>query len=198
LRHSGGNTRNETRLYAGRSENPELQLDTIQAVTTLQVQKISREVDAQAFDPSETTRRAPSEGEIKSYLQGALHDASLNKGKRYRFTQSNRGWLETLQTLLQSIGYRSWIYKEGKMRTVHTLETLATFLNFKFDPTGLELEEKIAYVRGFFDAEGGIPRVEDREVLYPTRAKRQTETRAIEGNFIGSRHRLRKNPQSEY
>ena len=50
-------------------------------MTTLQVQKISREV---VIDPSETTRRAPSEGEIKAYLQGALHDASLNKGRRYR------------------------------------------------------------------------------------------------------------------
>lgn len=128
------------------------------AVTTPQVQKISREV---VIDPSETTRRAPSEGEIKAYLQGALHDASLNKGKRYRFTQSNRGWLEKLQQLLQTLGYRSWIYKEGKTRTVHTLETLASFLDFKFDPIGLSKEEKIAYVRGFFDAEGGIPRIEN-------------------------------------
>jgi len=131
-------------------------------VTTLQVQKISREVPVKIIgDPSETTRRAPSEGEIKAYLQGALHDASLNKGKRYRFTQSDRRWLERLQELLQKIGHRSWIYKEGKTRTVHTLETLASFLDFKFDPIGLVLEEKLAYVRGFFDAEGGIPRIEN-------------------------------------
>ena len=127
-------------------------------VTKLQVQKISREV---VIDPSETTRRAPSEGEIKAYLQGALHDASLNKGKRYRFTQSDRRWLEKLQQLLQVIGHRSWIYKEGKTRSVHTLETLAPFLDFKFDPIELGREERIAYVRGFFDAEGGIPRIEN-------------------------------------
>ena len=128
----------------------------------LQVQKISREVGKQFLDPSETTRRAPSEGEIKAYLQGALHDASLNKGRRYRFTQSDRRWLEMLQQLLQIIGHRSWIYKEGKDRNVFTLETLASFLDFQFDPIGLsDIKEKLAYVRGFFDAEGGIPRKEN-------------------------------------
>ena len=40
-----------------------------------------------AIDPSETTRRSPKSEEIIAYLQGALHDASLNKGKRIRFVQ---------------------------------------------------------------------------------------------------------------
>ena len=39
------------------------------------------------------------------------------------------------------------------------METLADFLDFDFDPLRLkDKEEKISYVRGFFDAEGGIPR----------------------------------------
>ena len=127
----------------------------------LQAQSISREVGKQFLDPSETTRRTPSTGEIQAYLQGALHDASLNKGKRYRFTQSDRRWLETLQRLLHVLGHRSWIYKEGRTRNVFALETLASFLDFHFDPAGLNgAEAKLAYVRGFFDAEGGIPRRE--------------------------------------
>ncbi|MEX0917647.1 MAG: LAGLIDADG family homing endonuclease [Candidatus Paceibacterota bacterium] len=124
-----------------------------------QVQKISREV---VIDPSETTRRAPSNKEIEAYLQGALHDASFNKQKRFRFTQNDRRWLELLQRLLLLLGYRAWIYKEGRDRNVYALETLASFLDFDCDPLGLRsTRERIAYLRGFFDAEGGIPRKED-------------------------------------
>ncbi|MBI1974299.1 MAG: LAGLIDADG family homing endonuclease [Candidatus Zambryskibacteria bacterium] len=118
------------------------------------MQRISREV---VVDPSETTRRAPCE-EIQAYLLGALHDASLNKKKRYRFTQKGTEWLTFLQKLFQELGYKSWIYRE-RNREVYTLETLAKFLDFRFDPLTLVTNaEKAAYIRGFFDAEGGVPR----------------------------------------
>ena len=122
------------------------------------MQKISREVGAKVLDPSETTRRSPySKKEIQAYLQGALHDASLNKGRRYRFTQKGTEWLLFLQTLFTELGYKSWMYREGKME-VYTLETLAEFLDFKFDPSLLVTsEEQAGYIRGFFDAEGGVP-----------------------------------------
>ena len=128
-------------------------------MTTLQVQKISREVGTQALDPSETTRRSPySKKEMQAYLLGALHDASLNKKKRYRFTQKGTEWLMFLQTLFHGLGHKSWIYREGK-RNVYTLETLAAFLDFKFDPLLLTTKaEQSSYIRGFFDAEGGVPR----------------------------------------
>ena len=120
------------------------------------MQKISREVHK---DPSETTRRSPySKEEIRAYLLGALHDASLNKGKRYRFTQKGKEWLAFLQVLFTKLGYKSWMYREGT-RDVHTLETLAAFLDFKFDPLLLPtMAEQASYVKGFFDAEGGVPR----------------------------------------
>ncbi len=111
-------------------------------------------------NPSETTRRAPFSGRdtIKAYLLGALHDGTLNKGKRFRFSQKGDEWLKLLQTLFKKIGYNSWLYKEGKERDVYVLETLADFLEIEFDPNSLtERKEKIAYVKGFFDAEGGIP-----------------------------------------
>ena len=121
----------------------------------LQVQKISREV---IIDPSETTRRAPCKEEMQAYLLGALHDASLNKKKRYRFTQKGTEWLMILKNLFQELGYKSWIYREGS-REVYTLETLAKFLDFKFDSLTLDTDtERAAYIRGFFDAEGGVPR----------------------------------------
>ena len=109
---------------------------------------------------SETTRRAPlSKKEIRAYLLGALHDGSLNKKKRFRITQKGKGWLEILKILLKQIGYNSWIYKEGRERKVYALETLANFLDFEFNPLKLRKSgEKIGYIRGFFDAEGGIPK----------------------------------------
>lgn len=89
-------------------------------------------------DPSETTRRTPiasvRQKEIMAYLQGAMHDASLNKGKRIRFVQKYREWLVVLQNLLAAINVRSWIYKEGKTRDLYVLETVCPYLRFDFDP----------------------------------------------------------------
>lgn len=112
------------------------------------------------IDPSETTRRAPfSEGEVKAYLLGSLHDATFSSNKRFRFSQKGTEWLLILKHLLQSIGYNSWIYQEGKSRSVYVLETLASFLDFKCNPLEFKTTaERISYVRGFFDAEGGIPK----------------------------------------
>jgi intein-encoded DNA endonuclease-like protein len=111
-------------------------------------------------DPSETTRRAPfSKKVIKVYLLGALHDGTFSSNRRFRISQKGTEWLKVLQSFFSKIGYNSWIYKEGSDRKVYVLETLADFLDFKFNPLQLKNNpEKIGYIRGFFDAEGGIPR----------------------------------------
>ncbi|PIW35120.1 MAG: hypothetical protein COW25_00985 [Candidatus Nealsonbacteria bacterium CG15_BIG_FIL_POST_REV_8_21_14_020_37_12] len=107
-------------------------------------------------DPSETTRRAPL---FKAYLLGALHDGTFSSNKRFRISQAGTDWLKFLQKLFKYLDYNSWIYKEGKYRRVYVLETLADFLDFNFNPLRLRSdEEKIGYIRGFFDAEGGIPK----------------------------------------
>jgi len=112
------------------------------------------------FDPSETTRRTPTKQEIKAYFQGAVHDGTYNRyNQRIRIAQKGTAWLEVLQNLLRSIGQSSWIYREGKKRNVYILETKAPFIDFSFNPLCLKSRrEKCAYIRGFFDAEGGIPR----------------------------------------
>ena len=132
-------------------------------VTMRRVQKISREVPVKLIgDPSETTRRSPfhSKSEIKAYLQGALHDA-YRRGNRIRFSQKGTEWLTILKDLLSHLDHRSWMYREGT-RDVYNLETTATFLDFRFNPRTLKTSgEKAAYIRGFFDAEGGIPHSRD-------------------------------------
>jgi intein-encoded DNA endonuclease-like protein len=88
-----------------------------------------------------------------------MHDGSLNKRSRVRIVQRYRVWLEMIQNLLQAVGIRSWIYQEGKRRNLYVLETVSKELDFKFDPLRLHTkQEQIMYLRGFFDAEGGIPR----------------------------------------
>lgn len=110
-------------------------------------------------NPSETTRRAPfSKKEIESYLLGALHDGTFSSNRRFRISQKGKNWLIFLKKILKKIGHNSWIYREGKNRDVYVLETLANFLDFDFNPLTLKTnKEKKAYIRGFFDAEGGMP-----------------------------------------
>ncbi len=92
-----------------------------------------------------------------AYLQGILGDATYNKiHKTHRISQGNREWLERIKSLLYDIGDKSWIYKEGKNRNVYVLETTSKKLSTDFDPMSLQSSaEKIAYIRGYFDAEGG-------------------------------------------
>ncbi|MEK7479013.1 MAG: LAGLIDADG family homing endonuclease [Patescibacteria group bacterium] len=107
---------------------------------------------------SETTRETPlTKEEIVAYLNGAAHDASLNKRKRIRFAQKHKEWLEVIRVLLYRLGSRGWIYKEGKSREVYVLETLNREISFSFNPLRASTAEKVAYLRGFFDAEGGVP-----------------------------------------
>ncbi|MFI5271227.1 MAG: LAGLIDADG family homing endonuclease [Candidatus Saccharimonadales bacterium] len=106
----------------------------------------------QSVEPSETTRQTPRVTE--AYLLGALHDGTYNVGRKtHRFSQNDIRWLELLQECLEELGFRSWIYKEGKYRSVYVLETSAKFLSASFNPKYFVNEdEKIAYIRGFFDA----------------------------------------------
>ncbi len=61
--------------------------------------------------------------------------------------------------MLFDLGYRSWIYREGKTRNVFILETSASFLDTEFDPNDLLSDaERIGFVKEYFDAEGGVPR----------------------------------------
>jgi hypothetical protein len=97
--------------------------------------------------------------ECQAYLQGALHDGTCNIIHRtHRFSQKGTEWLQRLSSLLTQLGHKSWLYQEGKDRKVYALETSASFLDIEYDSDWLlSDEERIAYVRGYFDAEGGLP-----------------------------------------
>jgi hypothetical protein len=92
--------------------------------------------------------------EIRAYLLGASRDGTFNRThETLRISQSDPRWLAGLQVLFLKLGSRSWIYREGK-RNVWVIETMHRLE----DETVLRAPtEKSAFVRGYFDAEGGIP-----------------------------------------
>lgn len=98
--------------------------------------------------------RAATPAAANAYLCGAAHDACFNQmHKTTRFAQRDVRWLEVLHTLLDRLGHRSWTYREGQ-RSVHILETCWTAGSQELRSP----REKAAYIRGYFDAEGGVPR----------------------------------------
>jgi hypothetical protein len=97
---------------------------------------------------------------LEAYLQGALHDGTRSAAHNtHRFGQSDPRWLELLAEVLELLGSKCWSYREGSARNYWVLETTAAFLDVDFDARPLVgSSEGLAYVRGFFDAEGGMPR----------------------------------------
>lgn len=152
-------------VYSATYDKINIMSDKASIAENQQATKIRyRKSDIRSLESSETTSRSPNtKKEIIAYLNGALHDASLNKGKRIRFSQKNQQWLKKLKLLLRKIDCNSWIYREGKNRNLYVLETLCRHLDFGFNPDKLKSKtEKKFYIQGFFDAEGGIPHTNDR------------------------------------
>jgi hypothetical protein len=133
------------------------------AVTMRSVRTISREV---AGSPSQAGPLTPqrlhaelletSASGARAYLHGAAHDATMSRRHRtVRFGQSDERWLAVLRILIGRLGRRSWSYREGRSRRMWVLEASAEVLA---GAVALSTsEERLAYARGYFDAEGGIP-----------------------------------------
>lgn len=102
-----------------------------------------------------TEIRSASANEAAAYLLGAAHDATFSGSHRTtRFCQADLPWLEVLAELLLKLGIRSWTYREGRDRSLWVLEcSWRAPAWFQEEPRA-----KRAYARGYFDAEGGIPR----------------------------------------
>ena len=134
------------------------------------VQTISREVAPPLVELTPQRLHASPDGQVASreaiaraYLLGAFGDGTFNRLHRtFRFAQKECEWLERLQKLLAELGCRSWIYREGKTRNLYVLETTAKCLHQRESPRTFETQaEQVGYVRGYFDAEGGIPQRSD-------------------------------------
>ena len=91
--------------------------------------------------------------ELGCYLNGASRDGTFSSRHRtLRIAQKGTEWLEVVKITLERLGARSWCYREGK-RDVWTLETCW------WEPCVPETpKETASFARGYFDAEGGVPR----------------------------------------
>lgn len=93
--------------------------------------------------------------EARAYLLGALHDAHFNKLHRtIQFGQANEEWIESVKFLLHRLGHKAWSYRTGN-RNFWVAETTAPWL--RDEPTLETTDEVTAYVRGYFDTDGGMP-----------------------------------------
>jgi hypothetical protein len=101
-----------------------------------------------------------SDEALAAYCQGALRDGTYSARHRtHRIGQADAAWLRFLADILERLGRRSWIYREGRDRRLWVLETTAPFLSLSFDPRALAgRPEGVHYARGYFDADGGMPR----------------------------------------
>ena len=96
-----------------------------------------------------------SDAALRAYLDSASRDGTFNLLHRtWRVSQRGTAWLDILQVILDKLGRRSWIYREGT-RSVFTLETTA---DLRSRAVADDPHLAAAFVRGYFDAEGGVPR----------------------------------------
>ncbi|MEK9147185.1 MAG: LAGLIDADG family homing endonuclease [Patescibacteria group bacterium] len=99
----------------------------------------------------------------KAYLLGALHDATVRR-ITYRIGAKDLSYAKFLKEGVIALGHKAWIYKEGKNRNYYIVE----FVKSVLDQVRLNsFEDKINYVRGYFDTDGGIARSQNvRYYLY--------------------------------
>lgn len=90
----------------------------------------------------------------KAYLLGMLHDGTKRK-TTYRIAQKGVTFAKMLSLGIKRLGGRAWIYQEGKQRDVYITEFSQTLLQGITIKSG---QDKLDYVQGYFDAEGGIPK----------------------------------------
>ncbi|MFC1727337.1 LAGLIDADG family homing endonuclease [Patescibacteria group bacterium] len=90
----------------------------------------------------------------KAYLLGVLHDAT-ERNTTIRIVQKSKDYIEFLAKKIRSLGRNAWIYREGKDRNLWVVEFSKSFLKgYKIRSK----QEKIDYIRGYFDTDGGVAR----------------------------------------
>jgi len=112
---------------------------------------------------------APSLCACKSYLLGAMHDGTT-RPRTLRISQREEAYVLFLKDLITGSGGRAWTYREGKERQLYVVEFSASFLG---SPAVRNRTQMIYYVRGYFDAEGGIPSRPGNPYIYFAQKNRE-------------------------
>ena len=88
----------------------------------------------------------------KAYIVGILHDAT-ERHTTLRVSQKSLEFVEMVANGIRSLGGNAWTYKEGSNRSVYIVEFSKSFLK-EFEI--VSERDKIDYIRGYFDADGGV------------------------------------------
>ena len=88
----------------------------------------------------------------KQYVLGVIHDGT-ERHTTYRIATNNKAFAEFLQKGIRKLSVGAWIYKEGKSRSLWIVEFPKKILK---NVIIRSRQDKIEYIRGYFDAEGGI------------------------------------------
>ena len=88
----------------------------------------------------------------RAYLLGLLHDATERK-YTFRIGQKSKQFVESICKGIQKLDFNAWTYKEGKKRNLYIVEFSKKLLK---DFQVKTKKDKIDYIRGYFDSEGGI------------------------------------------
>ena len=101
-------------------------------------------------DPVETTRWLRNM--TRAYLLGMAHDGT-ERQSTYRIATSSLRFSDFLKKGIQTFRVGAWVYKEGTSRNLWIVEFPKKILK---DVQIRSYKDKSEYIRGYFDAEGGI------------------------------------------
>ena len=90
----------------------------------------------------------------KAYLLGVMHDSTERKNT-IRISSKEKTYTQFLANMIQKMGHKAWTYREGKTRDMYIVEFSKKVIN------NVDIKshrDKIDYIRGYFDAEGSVPK----------------------------------------
>ena len=86
-----------------------------------------------------------------------MHDSTERKNT-YRISSKENSYIQLLANMIHKMGYKAWTYREGKTHDLYIVEFSKKVINNAV----IESEQqKIDYIRGYFDAEGSTSRSEN-------------------------------------
>ena len=136
----------------------------------------------------------------RAYLTGALHDATARQ-YTYRLSQNTRAYVEDIASTVRHLGFDAWMYREGDDRDIHVVEFSKRVLD---GFTVTSREEKRDYVRGYFDADGSVPKDPDARLYVYFAQKDKTDLLEVKRYLeefdvgTGTLHRPSKENAPEY
>lgn len=132
------------------------------------------------FDLLLTEVQASSPMVLEGYLSGATRDASTSSlHNTTRFHQKGTEWLTILSEVLRTLGHRSWMYEEGH-RGIFVLETCWQTTS----RIPQRRAERAAFCRGYFDADGGMPRSASARLYFQFSQKDRDDLRVLRDHLV--------------